>query len=215
MNTRDEKADHNSLLLLDEISRNKDLTQRDLSGRLGVALGLVNSYIKTLISKGYVTVSGIPRKRCTYYLTPSGFSEKARLTYQHLHNLTNLYRAARADFSALFRTIEASHSRRVVFCGADEITEIAYLSLKETGLELVAIADEKRSGELLLGHRVLPIGGLVVADFDLVVITSFQDGERLKKALIEAGIDEKKISDVNASGWLGRISARGEARQGA
>ncbi|HAO93575.1 MAG: hypothetical protein A2X99_05450 [Deltaproteobacteria bacterium GWB2_55_19] len=209
MNTRDEKVDHNSLLLLDEISRNKDLTQRDLSSSLGVALGLVNSYIKTLISKGYVTVSGIPRKRCTYYLTPSGFSEKARLSYRHLQNLTNLYRAARADFSALFKNIEATHSRRVVFCGADEITEIAYLSLKETGLELVAIADEKRSGEDFLGHRVASIGELVVMDFDLVVITSFQDGERLKKALVEAGIDEKKIADVNATGWLGRISARG------
>lgn len=208
MNTKDEKIGHNSLLLLDEISRNKDLTQRDLSDRLGVALGLVNSYIKTLISKGYVTVSGIPRKRCTYYLTPSGFSEKARLTYQHLQNLTNLYRAARADFSDLFRGLEAAHSRRVVFCGADEITEIAYLSLRETGLELVAIADERRSGEAFLGHRVAPIGDLVVMDFDLAVITSFQDGERLKKALVEAGIDEHKISDVNAAGWLGRIGAR-------
>lgn len=208
MNTRDEKVDHNSLLLLDEISRNKDLTQRDLSGRLGVALGLVNSYIKTLIGKGYVTVSGIPRKRCTYYLTPSGFSEKARLSYRHLQNLTNLYRAARADFSALFKNIEATHSRRVVFCGADEITEIAYLSLKETGLELVAISDEKRSGEAFLGQRVASIGELVVMDFDLAVITSFQDGERLKKALVEAGIEERKISDVNATGWLGRISEK-------
>ena len=48
--------EYRSLLVLDEISKNGNVTQRDLSKNLGIALGLVNSYIKNLVSKGYVTV---------------------------------------------------------------------------------------------------------------------------------------------------------------
>ena len=44
--------EYRSLLVLDEISKNGNVTQRDLSKNLGIALGLVNSYIKNLVSKG-------------------------------------------------------------------------------------------------------------------------------------------------------------------
>lgn len=205
MNRRGVKNDHHALILLDEISNNKDLTQRDLSNKLGVALGLVNSYLKNLISKGYITVSGIPRGRCAYYLTPKGFTEKARLTYQHLQNLAGLYKVARKDFSALFARFEGTNVKRLAFCGTDEITEIAYISLKETCLELVAISDLAPSRKKFLGHNVIPISELPQADFDLVVITSFLYGEALRMALLEASINEDRICGVNVAGWLKRI----------
>lgn len=205
MNTRDEKFDLNSLLLLDEISNNKDLTQRDLSHKLGVALGLVNSYLKALISKGYITVSGIPRQRCTYYLTPNGLSEKARLTYQHLQNLTSLYKVARKDFSALFARIESAGIKRLAFCGVDEITEIAYISLKEAGIELAAISDPSPSRKKFLGHSVIPVSELYKVEFDLVVVTSFLSGEALRQALLASGIGEDRICGINSVGWLKRI----------
>ncbi len=51
VNNKDENLDgYRSFLVLDEISRNNDLTQRALSNKLGFALGLINSYIKNLAS---------------------------------------------------------------------------------------------------------------------------------------------------------------------
>jgi predicted transcriptional regulator len=88
---------HRSLQILDELANNDSLTQRDLSSRLGIALGLVNSYIKNLVAKGYLTVKAIPPKRYAYYLTPKGFTEKTRLTYDLLHDYTRIYREARKN----------------------------------------------------------------------------------------------------------------------
>lgn len=210
MNKSSVKNDHHAFLLLDEISRSKDLTQRDLSNKLGVALGLINSYLKTLISRGYITVSGIPRGRCTYYLTPNGFAEKARLTYQHLQNLTSLYKVARMDFSALFQRLESANVKRIAFCGVDEITEIAYISLWETALELTAIADLPQSRKKILGHNVIQISELSVIEFDFVVITSFLSGEEIKSALLQVGIGQERICDVNITGWLKRIDEERE-----
>ena len=89
---------YKSLQLLDEISKGEPLSQRDLSKKLNLALGLVNSYLKNLVSKGYITIKTIPAKRYTYYLTPKGFSEKTRLTYQLLQDYTNIYRDSTQRF---------------------------------------------------------------------------------------------------------------------
>lgn len=206
MNNKDEQTDdYRSLQLLDEISRNHELTQRDLSRKLGVALGLINSYLKNLAAKGYITISTIPRKRYAYYLTPHGFSEKTRLTYRHLQNFTALYRVARRDFSSLFARLAASGVKRVAFCGVDEVTEIAYLSLKETDLELVGIVDAEPAKQRFFGHEVRAIGDIKSLSFDVVVITNFKDDEGLRKGLIRAGVEGEKVSSISSGGWLKKI----------
>jgi len=206
MNGRDEHSDdYRSLLLLDEISKNNDLTQRDMSKKIGVALGLVNSYLKNLVSKGYITVAAIPRKRYSYYLTPNGLAEKTRLTYQHLQNFTSLYRVARRDFNALFSSMRNSEIKKVAFCGLDEVTEIAYLSLKETGLELAGVVDDIGAGRRFFGMTVLPMDGIKNLNYDAVIITSFQGGAVLKHGLLGFGVPEKKIRGIHTEGWLTRI----------
>jgi len=204
MNNNTGHNDYRSLLLLDEISRDERLTQRELSKKLGLALGLVNSYLKNLVSRGYITVSTIPRKRYSYYLTPRGFAEKSRLTYRHLHNFTNLYRVARKDFQGLFEALEAAGRKRVVFCGVDETAEIAYLSLMERGLTLAGVIDENNKGSFL-SFPVLAIEEIERLEYDVVVITSFRGGDSMKKRLREAGVKEGRVLDVSGGDWLRRL----------
>ncbi|MBI5971019.1 MAG: winged helix-turn-helix transcriptional regulator [Deltaproteobacteria bacterium] len=208
MNGRDEHSDdYRSLLILDEISKNNDLTQRDMSKKIGVALGLVNSYLKNLVSKGYITVAAIPRKRYAYYLTPNGFAEKTRLTYQHLQNFTSLYRVARRDFNTLFSSVRNCDIKKVAFCGLDEVTEIAYLSLKETDMELTGVVDDRGAGngKKFFGMTVLPMEDIKNLNYDAVIITSFQGGAALKQTLLGFGVSDKKIRGIHIEGWITRI----------
>ncbi len=211
MNNKNEQLDdYRSLLLLDEISKNDKLTQRDLSKNLGIALGLINSYIKNLASKGYITVSTIPKNRYKYYLTPFGLKEKTRLTYHHLQNFTNLYRVARRDFKTLFHNIAKSDIKRVALCGADEIAEIAYLSLKEVDLDLVGVVDNENAGEKFFGHDVIPIKDVSSLNYDIIIITSLKRGEELTNKLREEGVVEEKICDISRGSWLKKIGAESE-----
>ncbi len=198
-----EKGDYRSLLILDEISKNKELTQLELSNKLGLAVGLVNSYIKNLVSKGYITVSTIPRRRYLYYLTPRGFVEQTRLTYQHLSNFTNLYRVARKDFHELFNNLkEKSGIERVGFCGVDEVTEIAFLSLSEAGLKLVGVFNDEKLGKNFFGHEVLSLEEVSGIECEVFVITRFRGGDVLAARLIELGIERERIIDLSRDGWL-------------
>src|SRR5512133_2647529 len=100
---------YRSFLLLSEIDCEEPLSQREILRILGIAVGLVNSYLKNLAAKGYVRVKNFPRNRYAYLLTPQGFSEKSRLAYQHLRYFTNLYTVTRQDYLNLFHALQASN----------------------------------------------------------------------------------------------------------
>ena len=182
-----------SLLLLTELEKGEPVSQREIAGRLGIALGLVNSYLKNLVAKGYVRIRSFPKNRYGYLLTPQGLAEKSRLAYLHLSYFTNLYQTARQDYLALFRTLHASGIRRVSFCGVDEIAEIAYLSLREIGLELLDVMDDQHAGELFFEKRVSPFITSSENTNLPIVITSLKRGDALAEELLRRGINRNFI----------------------
>ena len=200
MNDKTSNGDsYQSLLLLEEISKEEPVSQRELSKRLGIALGLVNSYVKNMISKGYIRVTSFPRNRYNYLLTPKGITEKSRLTYQHLHYFTNLYTTARRDYRELFDKLERNGIKRVIFCGVDEVAEIAYLSLQETDIELVGVADAECDVKLFFGYEILQIEDINGIECDRVVLTSLKRQKRLIERLGTLGVRRDKICIIKAS----------------
>ncbi len=187
---------YRSLQILDELSNNDSLTQRDLSGRLGIALGLVNSYIKNLVKKGFITVKAIPSKRYAYYLTPKGFMEKTRLTYDLLHDYTRIYREARQNLKILFNKMQHDGVKKVVFAGADEIAEIAYISLHETTIELIAVVDAERSGEIFFNRTIQPLQAIDDMNYDSIVVTSYLKRKMIYQKLIQSKVDKKDIQII-------------------
>jgi DNA-binding MarR family transcriptional regulator len=182
------KDGHKSFLLLSEIEKEERLSQRELANRLGLALGLVNSYIKNLVSKGFVRVKTFPHNRYGYLLTPSGVAEKGRLAYQHLNYFTSLYTVTRNDYLEMFRGLQARGIKSVMFCGVDEVAEIAYLSLREVGLDLAVVMDTDEYCEgLLFGVVVVPLSEGICNVSETVVITSLKRGAGLREKLREIG----------------------------
>ena len=181
-----------SLLLMAELEEGRPISQREIAGRLGIALGLVNSYLKTLVQKGFVTVKGYPRNRYAYLLTPSGFAEKSHLAYRHLSNFHKLYRITRQDSLNLFQSLRSQGVQRVAFCGLDDLTEFAYLSLREAGLELAAVMDEPHAGRSFIGMPVISLEEGAGAGGP-IVITCLPRAGQLKDVLLQLGVTEQNI----------------------
>jgi DNA-binding MarR family transcriptional regulator len=80
--------------LLISIERDKAVTQRKLAGDLGIALGLVNAYLRRSVRNGLVKMRQVSLNRYAYYLTPQGFAEKSRLTAEYLAASLNFFRRA-------------------------------------------------------------------------------------------------------------------------
>ena len=189
---------YKSLQILDELSNNDSLTQRDLSSRLGFALGLVNSYIKNLVAKGFITVKAIPPKRYTYYLTPKGFAEKTNLTYRLLQDYTRIYREARNKLKNLFQEMWGEGIRKVVFAGVDEVAEIAYITLQEFGMELTGVVDTEPGKKDFFQTEVKSISELYHMKYDCVIVTSYLKKDIIYRELMRQGIRKKAVRVIFA-----------------
>ncbi len=89
MNEQSLREKEEVLALLQGISHNPQLTQRELSLSLGISLGKTNYLLKELVKKGFIKVVRFSKssqrlKRIKYMLTPKGLQEKARLVYDFL-----------------------------------------------------------------------------------------------------------------------------------
>src|SRR5262245_48408072 len=146
---------HRDLKLLEAVEKNARVTQRTLAQKLGIALGLTNIYLKRLVRKGYIKCVNVQSNRISYLITPRGIAEKARLTYEFMDYSLHLYGEVRQHLRAALQECAAA-GRRVAIYGRGEAAELAYLSLKEAGLEPVAVFDAD-GRENFLGMDVLPI----------------------------------------------------------
>lgn len=163
--------------LLAFVEREAHVSQRALAGELGVALGLVNTYIKRCVKKGLIKVQQVPSRRYAYYLTPSGFAEKSRLTAEYLSWSLSFFRRARTQCSELFETVRERHWKSVALCGGSDLTEIAILCAAEQGIAIVAIVDAGMRKTSLLNIPVVASLDAVPKRPDGAIVTGIHDAQ--------------------------------------
>lgn len=127
------------LRLLGTIEANENVSQRQLAKELNIALGLVNSYIRRCVRKSLVKVRAVPCRRYLYYLTPQGFSEKARLTGEYMSQSFRLFRLARQDYEQFAESCVQAGHHRLVIQGCGDLADIALMCLRGRSLTVVAM----------------------------------------------------------------------------
>jgi hypothetical protein len=118
------------------------------------------------------------------------------LTYHHLQNFTNLYKEARRDFKELFTRLSQEGAKSVVFAGADEASEIAYLSLQEFDIAFEGIVDSDRAGKDFFRYTIMPFEHVKEIHADFVIVSSFLKRDEVFKKLREIGIPPEKIKSI-------------------
>src|SRR5450631_4324764 len=139
--TEEKGSDRIVLGLLTSVELDGARSQRRIAAELGVALGLVNAYLKRSIKKGLVKVGQAPARRYAYYLTPQGFSEKSRLTIEYLSSSFFLFRKAKEDYGKVFDRAHMLGLQRIVLAGKSDLCEIAILCAVDGPVTIVAVVD--------------------------------------------------------------------------
>jgi len=179
--------DLRNLQLLEEISRDSGASQRKLSEHLGVALGVTNACLKKMVNKGYIKIKGINHKRISYYLTPEGFSEKTRLTYHFLEYTVHYYINLKKNLTEKLDLISKQGIRRVVFYGAGEVMEVAYVISHETNIEILGIIDDDKEKQGMKKFNFIIGGPETIGSLkpDAIIITSIRYKDKIVKRINE------------------------------
>lgn len=191
-----DKEDLQTLRLMDEIDHNGIHSQRELSQRLNISLGLVNTFLKRLVNKGYFKVTTMPRHRVKYFLTPEGLARKAKLTAEYLSYSVHFYRDIKDLLLDKYAQMERNQVKSVLFFGAGEVADLAYLYLQLTTIRLAGIIDESKKGRNFFGHEIAGFEATGQSGWDMILVTRPDHIEKAIDMLFEAGVDRNRIATL-------------------
>jgi DNA-binding MarR family transcriptional regulator len=185
---RSEESDNARIVLglLESVERDGAQSQRKLASDLGIALGLVNAYLKRCVKKGLLKIGEVPPRRYAYYLTPHGFAEKSRLTVEYLSSSFSFFRRAREDCSSVLKAAHARGWNRVALIGVSDLAEVATICALEQGITIVAVVDPEATRDRFVGIPVVRSLDAVPGGFDALVITDLASTRETMKAALTA-----------------------------
>lgn len=154
------KSDLDTLL---ELKADPSQSQRSLSRKLNISLGLTNSILQNLIHRGLIKVQKMTGRKILYLITPKGMVQATNFIYDRVRETRHYYQYAKDLLTARFTILYDKGARRAVIYGTGQLAEITYLSLLDSPLKLHSIlTDEPASAQQkFLGHEVLPLSGFI------------------------------------------------------
>ena len=80
--------DEEYLNIIRKISKDSNISQREISTELGISLGKVNYCLRALKEKGFIKIKNFSKSenkmKYFYVLTPKGISEKTKITIRFM-----------------------------------------------------------------------------------------------------------------------------------
>lgn len=106
----------NEYALMQAVADNPGQTQRAISKRIGLSLGMTNILLMRLARKGYIKIRQLDWKRTEYLLTMKGAIEKSRKSFAYtLHTIRLFHQIIAAVQDSMRREYEAGvHEATVV-----------------------------------------------------------------------------------------------------
>lgn len=183
------KNDLLQLEILKHVEKTPLMTNRIIADKLGVSVKLAHELLKGMTSRGLLHVKKLHSRRWDYFLTPSGLKEKLRLTREFMSFSMQFYHEARKKSSQICRDLAEADKKDVVFLGTGELAEIAYLGVKEWGLNLTEVYGEAKGS--FLGRQVLPASELEKSTADAIIVCLYDASEPMAAKYLPPAITEQ------------------------
>jgi DNA-binding MarR family transcriptional regulator len=182
------------LSLLQELEKNPIVSQRELSNKFGIALGVTNACLKRMVRRGWIRISSLNHHKIGYFLTPKGFTEKAKLTLYLISWTVKHYATLKDIIGERLLEMQNKGVERIVFYGVSDEMEIAYVTLQGLNLKLAGIVedDEKYKPQTIFGYHLDPVSRIQELKPQGVLITSSEEWDR-KKEKLKTFLDEKQV----------------------
>jgi EPS-associated MarR family transcriptional regulator len=148
------------LSVLDAISANNDASQRELSKATGLNVAKVNHLLKKLVEKGCLKLRNVSRNPnklgYLYILTPSGITEKSRLTIRFAMRTWREYAKTLEKLGKSLNALSQTGAKKVLLLGANEVTDMVIEVVGEIeALEVVGIVDPKGESDFRKGVPII------------------------------------------------------------
>lgn len=169
------------LQVLEALDGAGHVSQRAIAANVGMAASRVNRIIHDLVQAGSVAVSDPTLRPYAYRLTPRGRAYMQELSYDHYASVVGRFRQVEARIRTRLAELRNLGAEKVVFYGAGEVMEVAYLLAQRLGLRVVGVVDDDPSKHSTERRIVVgPPASISQLAPDAVVITTFRHAEEIR-----------------------------------
>jgi predicted transcriptional regulator len=187
-----------------EIKDNPSVSQRSLARKLNISLGLTNSILKNLISRGWIKAKKDTGRKLLYIITPQGMANVSRLMYTRFQETLHYYHYTKDLLTAYLIKLCQQGEKTVNIYGTGQLAEITYYAGISTPLKLDAIISDDPSKEKLLGHQTISIENFLSQysnhnnlSSKKIIILSTNNPEKLTKEINKYKNIQKNIKIIS------------------
>ncbi len=185
-------------MILDMIEKNPNVTQREMSRPIGIAVSMVNAYLDKFEKDNLIKRKKHSSKIVEYYVTKYGSERKKLLSIAYLNATQQLYNSAKEYIESYLIQLENKGFKNILLYGAGEVCEIllnAIRSSKLVNIKAQAIVDDniEKVGNKIGSTSIISRDSIVCFDHDGILISSYTNNESIYNKLIQAGYPKDKI----------------------
>jgi DNA-binding MarR family transcriptional regulator len=185
-------------MILDLIEKNKDITQREISELIGVAVSMVNNYLDEYESKGLIIRKYLSTKTVEYFVTKKGSERRKLLNIWYLKSSQKVYISAKDNITTFLNQIIIKGFKKILLYGAGEVAEIILDVIrndKYIPLEILAVIDDdlSKEGSMLFNTKIINPKNIRDLEHDGILVSSYTHHKVILNKLIESKYDKKKI----------------------
>lgn len=189
---------YKEFMILDLIEKDANITQREISKTIGVAVSMVNQYIENFVEKGLIKKKKHSTKTVEYFVTKKGMERRKLLNIWYLKSSHEVYLSAKDNIIKFLNHIIDKGFKKILLYGAGEVAEIMLQVMNDDNnipLEVLAVVDDdiNRHNEVIVNLPIIGKENINQYDHDGILVSSYKHHEVIRRNLVEMNYPLEQI----------------------
>jgi DNA-binding MarR family transcriptional regulator len=189
---------YKEFMILDLIEKDANITQREISKIIGVAVSMTNAYIENFVEKGLINKKKHSTKTVEYFVTKKGMERRKLLNIWYLKSSHEVYLSAKDNIIKFLNQIINKGFKKILLYGAGEVAEIMLQVMNDDSnipLEVLAVIDDDTSkqNDTIVNKQIISSEQIKSFDHDGVLISSFKHSDTINTKLCSINYNKKNI----------------------
>lgn len=189
---------YKEFMILDLIEKDANITQREISRIIGVAVSMTNAYLDNFEKKGLIKKKKHSTKTVEYFITKKGIERKKVLNIAYLNNSLKVFQSAKKNVVEFLNQIVGKGYKNILLYGAGEVAEILLQAIivdRNIEVSVSAVVDDDliKQQKELIGIPIISIDKIFEYDHDGILISSYTNHSIIHNKLLGHNYPEDKI----------------------
>lgn len=170
---------YKEFLILDLIKQNKNITQREISNHIGIAVSSVNSNLDIFLKANLILKKKYSSKNIEYKLTKKGIEKRKLLNIWFFKSSLRVYQNATNNILYYLKKLTILNDNKILLYGAGDVAEIIIRVLKDknidNSIDVVAVIDDDKNkqGKMITNIPIISIDQIKNYFHKLVLVSSY------------------------------------------